>query len=162
MVYGDAMDCSCRVTALNAIPLFLSAVCAAGKSPWSTSGAGSGSNKGNSSSNKGKGSGQSSDRKQASSSKKSKSGSKCDGAKKPKSSSSGQGFGPQAQAKAAPVQTYKITPPLTPQLLVRDVQYGLASRRRACCTGFTGVSCVVKVVTPANVCTLRTAQQPNR
>lgn len=38
-------------------------------------------------------------------------------AKKPKSSSSGQGFGPKAQV-LPPVQTYKITPPLTPQLLV--------------------------------------------
>lgn len=92
------------------------AVCAAaGSSPWASQPEkrnGSGS----SGQPKGKPAGDS--KKGKGSSKGGRDGTKNAAKKQPKSSSSGQGFGPKQQAQP-PVQTYKITPPLTPQLLVR-------------------------------------------
>jgi len=89
-------------------------VCAAGSnSPWADP-PGKGKSKGKSSS-----AGQPKNKPASNDKKTNQASSKRDGPKKPKSSSSsGQGFGPNAQVQPA-APTYKITPPLTPQLLVR-------------------------------------------
>jgi hypothetical protein len=96
-------------------PAVVYAVCAAGNSPW-----GSPPSKG-SNNNKGGSSGQGK-AKPAGDSKKSKAAGKSsrDAVKKPKSSTSGQGFAPKPQVQP-PTTVYKITPPLTPQMLVSAV-----------------------------------------
>lgn len=93
---------------------------AAGNSPWASQpdkrkGSGSsGQNKGKPSRDSKKGKGSSKGGRDGA-----KNAAQKPAKKQPKSSSSGQGFGPKQQAQP-PVQTYKITPPLTPQLLVRS------------------------------------------
>jgi hypothetical protein len=93
------------------------AVRAAGNSPWGSPP----SKGGNSSKGKGGSSGQGK-AKPAGDSKKSKASGKSSGdaLKKPKGSTSGQGFAPKPQVQPS-THVHKITPPLTPQMLVSAV-----------------------------------------